>query len=307
MNQFVHCALGHFLMAPTEGEGDDLGGGDQAEQDEQEGDEQDNQQEGDGSGDDQQADDDEGDVTVTITGEKIVEHEEDQAAAPSWVKDLRKQHREAQRELRELRAQVNKPAPDKQAPVLGKKPTMDDDDIDYDADKFEEKLTAWHDRKREIDQAQHQQQQDAQKQQAEWDGRLAGYNTAKTTLKVKDFDDAEENVKNQLSITQQGIIIQGADNSALVVYALGKNPKKAAELAAITDPVKFAFAIAKLETLLKVQNKKTAPPPADKEVRGQGRITGAVDTTLERLRAEADKTGDMSKVMAYKRAQKAKA
>lgn len=303
MNQFVHCALGHFLMAPTEGEGDDLGGGEHEEHEEQEEQEQEEEQEE----SEEQSEEEDGGVTVTIAGVDPAEEEEDQGAAPSWVKKLRIAHRESQRELRELRAQVNKPAADKQAPILGKKPTMDDDDIDYDADKFEEKLTAWHDRRREIDQAQHQQQQDAQKQQAEWDGRLAGYNTAKTTLKVKDFDDAEENVKNQLSITQQGIIIQGADNSALVVYALGKNPKKAAELAAITDPVKFAFAIAKLETLLKVQNKKTAPPPADKEVRGQGRITGAVDTTLERLRAEAEKTGDSSKVMAYKRAQKAKA
>jgi hypothetical protein len=124
---------------------------------------------------------------------------------------------------------------------------------------------------------------------------------------VRDFDDAESTVLSTLSVTQQGIIVQGADNSALVVYALGKNPAKAKELAGITDAVKFAFAIAKLETQLKVQAKsKSAPPPEGKVRSGSAPISGSVDSNLERLRAEAEKTGDMSKVAAYKRAQREK-
>ena len=85
-----------------------------------------------------------------------------------------------------------------------------------------------------------------------------------------------------------------------MIYALGKNPTKAKELSAINDPVKFAFAVAKLETQLKVTNRKAAPPP-ESTVRGTGRVSGAVDSTLERLRADAEKTGDYSKVMQYKR------
>jgi hypothetical protein len=88
------------------------------------------------------------------------------------------------------------------------------------------------------------------------------------------------------------------------VYALGKNPKKLKELASITDPVKFAFAIAKLETQLKVSNKKPAPPP-EKVVGGTAPIRGAVDSTLERLRADAERTGDYSKVFAYRKQKRA--
>jgi hypothetical protein len=84
-----------------------------------------------------------------------------------------------------------------------------------------------------------------------------------------------------------------------VIYALGKNLKKAKELSEITDPVKFAFAVAKLEKDLKVTNRKAAPPP-EKIVSGTGRSSGAVDSTLERLRAEAEKTGNMTKVIQYK-------
>lgn len=302
MNRFVHSTLRHFLQKPLEADGDDLGGSDlddqQEEEEQEEEKEEESEEENDQEGDDES-------VTVTIAGEKAAEEDVEQQAAPKWVKDLRKDHREAQKRIRELEAQVNKPAAEKQAPVLGKKPTMEDSDVDWDADKFEEKLTAWHDKKREIEEFQRQQQHSEQQQKTEWEGRLATYATSKTGLKVRDFDEAEENVQSLLNVTQQGIIIQGADNSALVVYALGKNPKKAAELAGIKDAVKFAFAIAKLETQLKVQSKKSAPAP-EKVVSGQGRITGSNDKTLERLRAEAEKTGDVSKIRAYKAEQKRK-
>jgi hypothetical protein len=90
----------------------------------------------------------------------------------------------------------------------------------------------------------------------------------------------------------------------LVIYALGRNPKKAKELAEIKDPVKFAFAVAKLEKDMKVTNRKQAPAP-ERVVTGTGRSSGAVDSQLERLREEAARTGNMTKVIAYKRQKKA--
>jgi len=101
-------------------------------------------------------------------------------------------------------------------------------------------------------------------------------------------------------------VLQGAENPALVVYALGKNPKKAKELAAINDPVKFAFAIAKLESQLKIQPRKTAPPPERTAPSGNAPISGATDGHLERLRSEAMRTGDMTKVIRYKQQQREK-
>jgi hypothetical protein len=92
----------------------------------------------------------------------------------------------------------------------------------------------------------------------------------------------------------------------MVVYALGKNPKKAKELASITDPVKFAFAVAKLEAQLKVAPRKTPPPP-EGAIRSTAPISGTVDSNLDRLRSEAERTGDYSKVYRYKQQLKAKA
>ena len=119
-------------------------------------------------------------------------------------------------------------------------------------------------------------------------------------MKVRDYDFAEDVVQDTLSVMQQGMIVQGAENPALLVYALGKNPKKAKELASITDPVKFAFAVAKLETNLKVTSRKASAKP-EKKISGTGRPSGSVDNTLDRLRADAEKTGDYSKVFQYKK------
>ena len=123
-------------------------------------------------------------------------------------------------------------------------------------------------------------------------------------MKVKDYEEAEAIVLETFNTTQQGIVIQGADNPALLAYALGKDPAKAKELASITDPIRFAFAIAKLETQVKTSPRKSPPAP-EKVIQTNGPVGGSTDTTLERLRAEAERTGDYSKVSAYKRSRRA--
>ncbi len=292
-------------MDENDGEGNDLSGADQGDEEETEEEETEDGEEDNGDGDNTETDDDE--VTITIDGQAPEDEEPDTETAPNWVKEVRKENREKARRIRELESQLAAKEPVTKVPELGKKPSMDDSDIDWDAEKFEVALTAWHDRKRQIDQAEQQRLDADKKQKEEWQSKLNNYASKRDGLKVRDFAEAEEVIQNVLSTTQQGIIVQGADDPATIVYALGKNPKVAAKLAAITDNVQFAFAIAKLEaTRLKVKGKKTAPPP-EKVVTGQGRITGAVDSTLERLREEAAKSGDLSKVNAYKRAQKAKA
>ena len=241
------------------------------------------------------------DVVVTIGEEAPPTEEETQA--PEWVRELRKTNREDKRRIRELEDKLNatKAAETKPA-ALGKKPTLEDHD--YDTDKFEQALTAWYDRKREADQAAAQAEAAQKEQQKVWQAKLDAYGKAKAELKVKDFDDAEAVAQDVFNVTQQGIMLQGAENPALVIYALGKNPKKAKEISTITDPVKFAFAVAKLETQLKVTQRKAATTP-ERTVQGTGNKSGTVDSTLERLRAEAAKSGDFTKVLQYKKSKQA--
>jgi desulfoferrodoxin (superoxide reductase-like protein) len=253
----------------------------------------------DDQGEDQSTEDGEGDsdeVIVSI-GEEAPPPEE-QTHAPEWVRELRKTNRELQRQNRELQGKLQSTAQTETKPVvLGKKPTLEEHD--YDADKFEAALANWFDRKRQADEAQAKQEAEVMNQQKAWQAKLDGYGKAKAELRVKDFEDAEAVAQELFNITQQGVVLQGADNPALVIYALGKNPKKAKELSDIKDPVKFAFAVAKLEKELKVTNRKAAPPP-ERIVSGTGRVSGAVDSTLERLREEAARTGNLTKVIQYK-------
>ena len=265
----------------------------------------DDEEEADEAGADVDSEDEEGDeddVVIEIAGESPPP--EDDAKAPEWVRDLRKSHREQQRENKQLKDQLAKLSSTVQPKTveLGKKPTIEA--ADYDSDLYEQQLTDWFDRKKAVEAQQERQEAERRSQQDAWNATLATYGEHRKTLKVKDFEDAETVVQDELSNTKQGMILQGADNPALVVYALGKNPKKAKEIASIKDPVKFAFAVAKLETQLKVTNRKASTKP-ETTITGKAMKSGTVDSNLERLRAQAEKSGDYSKVTAYKRSKRA--
>ena len=245
--------------------------------------------------DEGEAEDDSDEVVVSI-GEEPPPQEEDRA--PQWVRELRKSNREKERKIRELEARLNAAPTETKPVVLGKKPSLEE--CDYDAEEYERKIAAWYEDKRlyDTEQAKAEAQRDAETKA--WQGKLDSYAKAKASLKVRDYDEAEAFALDTFTVTQQGIVLQGSEQPAVVIYALGKNQKKAKELSSITDPVKFAFAIAKLETQLKVTNRQAATSPERTIVSGGGRISGAIDPTLERLREEASRTGNMTKVIQYK-------
>ncbi len=234
-------------------------------------------------------------VVVSI-GEEAPPPEE-HTPAPEWVRELRRTNRELQRQNRELQARVQAAPPETKPVVIGNKPKLEDHD--YDADRYEEALTNWFERKREADEVNAKQEAEALNEKKAWQATLDGYGKSKAELRVKDYKDAEAVAQDALSDIQQGILMEGADNPALVVYALGKNPAKAKELSEIKGHVKFAFAVAKLEKDLKITNRRAAPAP-ENIVSGTGRSSGAIDSTLERLREEAARTGNMTKVIQYK-------
>jgi hypothetical protein len=240
-------------------------------------------------------------VSVTIGDE--AEPEPEPERAPEWVRDLRKQHRELQRKVREYeeREKTQQVAP--AAPVLGPKPKLEDHD--YDTDRYETALESWYKQRDKVEAAKREQERQLTEQQKAWQAKLDNYAKAKTSLKVRDFDDAEMAIQDVFNVTQQGIVVQGADNPAMVVYALGKNPKRAKELAAISDPVQFAFAVAKLEQQLKV-TPRAKPPAPEKSVPAGTAPMRSSDAQLERLREQAAKTGDLTPVIRYKQQLRAK-
>ena len=268
-------------------------------------DDQENQ--GDDLGDQGQDDDqhdDEGKLVISIGGEAPAPKDVDDfngQPAPDWVKQMRKENRELKRQLKTAPSTQQEQA--KQEVTLGKKPTLDDHD--YDADAYEQALDSWYDKKREYDHQEQSKKSEQESAEKQWETVISDFEQKKVGLKVSDFEEAEDTIKDSLSVVQQGILLQGAENSARVVYALGKNPKRLKEIASITDPVKFAFALAKLETQMK-DNRRKAETSPEKGIRGSANISGGKDSKLEALEREAEKTGDRSKIIAHKRSLKQK-
>jgi hypothetical protein len=238
----------------------------------------------------------EDEVQVTIGEAKPVE--EPKQAAPAWVRELRRKERELQREVRELRAKLQTTPTENKPAAPGPKPKLEDHD--YDAEQYETALANWFERKRAADEHARKAKEAEEGERQAWQSRLDAYGKAKASLRVRDYEDAEAVVVDTLNVTQQGIIVSGAENPAVITYALGKDPAKLKELAAITDPVKFSFAVAKLETQLKV-TPKAKPPTPEQSPKGSAPKTNAIDSTLERLRDEAQRTGNADRLLAYKR------
>lgn len=186
---------------------------------------------------------------------------------------------------------------------VGEKPTLES--CDYDEAKFEQDLDAWKARKAEAEQADAQAQEQTQAQKARFAEKLSTFAQQRTALGAKDFEAAEVAVVTGLSQVQQAIVIKAAENSAAVIYALGRHPQKLATLAAIDDPIEFTAALVKLEGTLKVTKRTRTPPEPDRPERGSGQLSASTDKELERLEKEAERTGDRTKVVAHKRKLKA--
>ncbi|ENX08873.1 hypothetical protein [Acinetobacter variabilis] len=220
--------------------------------------------------------------------------------APTWVKELRKKEREARKRIKELEAQVQQAKPADKPIEVGPKPKLAD--FDYDEDQFESAVEQWHERKRQVEQQQAAKQAEEEKAKQAWQQKMQSYEERRQNVasKVKDFGELEEAAKDKLTPTQQGILIHAAENPELIMYHLGKNPKKAQELSAITDPVLFAFAAAKLDSQMKIQTRKPATQP-EKKPSGSAGLAGAVDQKLAQLEAKAAKTGDRTELIKYKK------
>ncbi|HGH1346813.1 TPA: hypothetical protein ACJKLK_001199 [Acinetobacter baumannii] len=247
---------------------------------------------------------DEGEFDIVVGDEKPKEQDEDDfhgKPAPKWVKELRREKKESDRRIKELEAKLNeqnKP----ETIELGEKPKLEDYGYDEDNPEYIEALEKWVDRKIQLKEQERKKQEEQEKAQKVWQEKLNSYETKKTAIKSKvhDYDEAEEFARDVLTPTQQGILIHAAEKPELLIYHLGKNPQKAKELAALADPIQFAFAAAKIDAQIKMTTRKPATSP-ERKPSGSGSLSGTTDSTLNKLRAEAEKTGDFTKVIAYKK------
>jgi len=242
-----------------------------------------------------EAESDEDEPPVVVFGE---EEPPEEATIPdnSTIRELRKAIKERDKRLAEFERQKQP-----QTIEVGPKPTLAG--CDYDEEAFETALDEWKEQDRQAKDQQTAAQQQAKAAQEEWQRDLTAYQTKKATLGFDDVEESEEVVTSKLSQVQQAVIIKAAADPAHFIYGLGKHDSKLTELAGINDPIKLAAAVARLEGTMKMIKRKRAPEP-EKVVNGTAPHAANVDKELERLEKEADRTGNRTKVIAYKRSLK---
>lgn len=242
-------------------------------------------------------DDAEAEETVISFGDEAAPASE--GSDSDLVRNLRAKIREKEKELSKFRTNS---AP--KAIEVGDEPTLES--CEWDEQAYKTELLAYEKRKAQAEKQNAAQTEAAEKAQADWQADLGTFAEQKTALRVPDFDDAEAEVETGLSQIQQAVVVKAATNKAAVIYALGKDKARLDALAQIHDPIKLAVAVAKLEGELKVTTRRKAPEP-EEIASGNARVSQGSDKTLERLEKEADKSGDRTKLIAYKKSLKSKA
>jgi len=259
------------------------------EVDPQEDDTEDEQQTPEGNAPDE--DDAEGDEPT----ETIIGFEGEDEAAPasesesSVIRDLRKANREQAKRLAELERGT---APQKVE--VGEKPSLES--CEYDEERYDQALTTWHQRKAQVEAQSREAEVRAEKEREEWTKRAQAYEANKASLAVPDYADAESEVFATLPEQTQALIML-TEKPAGLIYALARNPAKLEQLSKL-DLARSAMMIGKLEDKLHMGTRKLPQP--DRPVRGNAAPASA-DKELARLEKEADRTGDRTALINYKR------
>jgi DNA repair exonuclease SbcCD ATPase subunit len=262
-----------------------------------------------GGGDD--TGDDSDDLVVSIGEGDSPTLEEDDPSLPGHLRGEIKKRNEKLREkdeaLNELRrelASLRGTTGAQEVPAPGPKPSPDDF---LDVAEYAAASEAWQEKNTAYQSAIASKREAEEKQTQEWQKTLDTHKekAAEIKAKVKNYDEAEAMVQSALDKLQFGAIVHCGTNSALLMAALGSNPAELERMAAIKDPSKFIFELGKMETKVKTGKRRATTTP-EKRVTGTAPLSSGTDKVLEKLEKEADKTGDRTKVVAYKRELKKK-
>lgn len=225
-------------------------------------------------------------LVVSFDGEEAG----DPAPESNTIREMRAKLREANAKAAALEAAQAR----REEEEVGERPTIAG--CDYDEERFEAELTAYQDRKRKVDARKSEAENAAKAQREEFDQDYQRFEAARSKFGAPDYADAQTLVEQELSGPQQSVLVMAATDTATLVYALGKSPAKLAELKKITNPIKLAAAIARLEKGVQVVKRNS--PKVDRPETGSAALGS--DKRLAELERQAEKSGDRTALIAYK-------
>lgn len=251
---------------------------------------------------------DNGDLVVQIGDSPSADDEEDHPDDNERIRSIRAaakanaaRAREAERKARELEGRVAqfeeqaKPA----ATALGPKPTLES--FDYDADSFDSALDAWYAKKSATDKEKAEQESQKAAEFQQFQAKVDSYTAGRDSIKAraKDFDAVEADVKAELSVMQQNILLMHGDKPEITVYGLGKNRAELSRLSSIKDPIKFAMELGRIEAKRNVTSRPRAEVQVEKTI--SSNVSGASERLLGQALAKAEKSGSLDEYRRLKR------
>lgn len=219
---------------------------------------------------------------------------EEQQEEPPLVKKLRDEIRERDKKLAAIRGV------EPQVVDAGPEPTLES--CDYDEDAFKAKWREWNAASQQAEAVAAERARAAQLKEAENQQRLINYRAKAAALPVKDFEAAEQVVISRLPEISQAVLLSYTDDPAKMVYALAKHPQMLERIAAEPDPIRQIIMAREMEGKLKVTTRKKPPAPESETIqRGGAPVAVNADKEEARLEKEAERTGDRTALIAYRR------
>lgn len=246
-------------------------------------------------GDDQDNSDDDG-------GEGFVgfadESDEDESEQTPLVKKLRDQIRDRDRRLAKL-ARTAGNDDDEREPQLPEEPG-EIDQFGYDDQKYRAAWKSYNEAVKAHAEWSARQKSKSEQREAEQVQTVKRIQQQAKQLGVVDFDAREARVRDAMNTIQLKAIVQYAENPAAFIAALGGSQTKLDELSSVEDPAMFMKMLGRMERDIKM-SKRRAPEPEARVRGGNASVTEGTDKELERLERAAERSGNRSAVIAYKR------
>lgn len=237
-------------------------------------------------------------LTIEIEG-----YDPEPAEETPLLKKLRNEIRERDREIAKYRAAQVQTAP---TPIeVGEKPTLEG--CEWDEDRFVSELEAWNSRKQQAEDQRREQERAAAVEAEKWNGHYQAYRQHAQALNAPDYDAVEKAVAEQLPMPiQNAIPLYFGDKGPQVVLALGRKPALLNEIVRMTDPVAQLLRLKEIAMGVKI-NMQRKPPAPERETIQTGTASTATtsDKELEKLEKQAERTGDRTALLNYKRQMKA--
>ena len=213
------------------------------------------------------------------------------------VKKLRKLVREKSQEAARLRRSIpQEQATEIQAP---RKPKIDE--FDFDTDKYEAAMDSYYTKKAEYDKRTAEANREAEERNNAWQQRVQTYTAERQKLNSPEMQESEAMVQEIFDVVQQTAILQGFDNAASLVLKIGRDFDEMERLAKIKDPIRFALAVQEYNLKTKGIQMSKKPPAPEKTVQSGASAGSDQSRKLEQLREQAQKTGDYTAYMQFKR------